>query len=214
MSTFPFDKHQGRDVVVAVIVYGGPTITFDALSVFQQNLFMNQLFEANIRDFENFITQHNDPRDWYTHFVQYTSIAVPVYIVMVYDEKVLLSIPITNIQDMADKFSDVSSKANGTGRKQPLVYSKEDSKRFNRFILNNCIKGSIISSNDIAVRAFSDMVDPSLTFDTLDEHLCYLGMKTGEFINSPHYLYVNAPDRLKDAAEEKALSFWKLTQIS
>jgi len=208
MDVFPFDKHQGRDIAVAVVVYGGPAVTFDTLTVFQQNIFLNQLFEKNIREFESFISQHTDPRDWYVHFVQHTSIAVPIYISIVRNDKIVYSAPIINAQQMADNIADATKSV------RMYLYSKDDKKRFNRFILNECIKGGIISSNHIICYDFHSAVHDDVCFDTLDEHLCHFDLKTGEFINSPHYLWVNALDRLKDANDQKALSFYKLTQIA
>jgi hypothetical protein len=140
MDTFPFNKFQSRNIAVAVVVYGGPAVSFDGLSVFQQNLFLNQLFEKNIRDFENYITQHTDPRDWYLHYVHHTSIATPVYIVVVRDGSIVMSMPITNVQDMATKFASVTDGVN------VFAYSKEDSRNFNRYVLNKCFSGETIIS--------------------------------------------------------------------
>jgi hypothetical protein len=206
MDPFPFNKFQSRNIAVAVIVYGGPAVSFDGLSVFQQNLFLNQLFEKNIRDFENYITQHTDPRDWYLHYVHHTSIATPIYIVVVRSGSIVMSMPITNVQDMATKFASVTDGVN------VFAYSKEDSRNFNRYVLNKCFSGEIISDNHIRTKPYVELVHDEATFDTLDEHICYLNMKTGEFVNSPHYLYINAVERLKESTEEKALSFWKISQ--
>ena len=205
---YDFDKFAAeKGVPVAVVFYGGPATTYDSLNIFEQNLILNQLFEKHIRDFENYITQHNDPRDWYTQFVHHTSLAVPVYITIVDEGLVVFSKPIVDVQETISAIATAMSKI----KKHLCVYSDRDAMLLNRWLYNNKVLGNIIDGNEISVRSFESLCRSYAMFGTLDEHLCYNKLPTGEFVNAPHYLYVNAPERLKLAAEEKALSFWKLT---
>lgn len=209
--SFEFDKFiQSKDIAVAVVTYGGPAYTFDGMSVYKQNLFLNQLFESGIRDFEEFIVHHTDPIDWYQQYVHYTSIAVPVWITVAMSDKVVFNKPLLNIQE---SISQVVSAIEVAGNSNLYVYSNKDKDRFNRWLHIMKAKGDIITDNHFTVRAFEDVCKPGICFDTLDEHLVAFDMPLGEFISAPHYVYMNAPDRLKTSLEEKTLSFWKMTQL-
>jgi hypothetical protein len=208
MMSFDFDKLQSKDIAVAVVVYGGPQISYEYLSFFQQNLFLNNMFELNLRDFENYITQHTDPRDWYAQYVHHTSISVPIWIAIAYGGSIVFNRPILSSADMAAEVSDIVRHTN------LYVYSNKDAYLFNRYLRNEKAKGKIIEGNDLSVRSFQEISNPNFIFDTLDEHLSYIDYPTGEFITAPHYLMVNAPERIKNTLEEKVLSFWKLTQIA
>ena len=200
---FDFEKFlSANDISVAVVFYGGPEITFDTLSVFKQNLFLDQIFEANIRDFEIFLSHNTDSRDWYTHFVQHTSIAKPVYIAIVSEGNVVQSKPILNPESISSALASAKSHV--------YVYSEKDARTLNRYLLNEKLLGNIVNDNHVEVKSFQDICRTHFTFDTLDEHIAYLDLPTGEYIKSPHYLYVNAIERLKNAAEQKALSFWNI----
>lgn len=196
---------ESRNNAVAVAFFAGPAIIFDGMSIHMQNMFMQQLFEKGNKDFEAFISQHSDPSEWYVEYAHQFSLAVPVHISVAHNGEIVYSNVITDVQKMVNDLSSLFTMGESI-----YMYSAEEAFMFNRFLSTKKSAGVIVSDNDFEVSLFESISNIDYLYDTLDEHLCALELPIGEFIQSPHYVYVNAPDRMKIVNDTKALSFWKI----
>ncbi len=192
------------DTAVAVVIYGGPSVGYDGLTIFQQNLFMNQLFESRLHDFESYIVHHTDPKDWYLQFVHQTSLATPIYISVVYNDEVVYSAAIIDIE------TTISNISKAVGNTHVHFYSEKDRIDFNRYLNNMRIKG-FVNVDDVFFGAVEWLtIREGMMMPTLDEHLALLSYDTGEFIKAPQKLFIDNLERMKLSTDTKALSLYKI----